>query len=157
MGSVALRRTPLPPADRPPGDIVCFSIFDWWQHGHGHSDFQLMMDLARDREVLLVKSLGMRMPLPGRSSDVALKIARKLGSILRGLRAPLRELPTFHVLSPLMLPAYGDSTLRRLNAAGVAWQTRAAMRVSGVTDPAVVVTVPEGHRRRARGADRPRR
>ncbi len=123
-------------------DVVCFSIFDWWHHGHGHSDFQLMMRLAEDRRVLLVNSIGMRMPTPGRSSRVMRRFARKARSTLKGLRTPLPQLPQYHVFSPLILPAYGDSALSRKGAALVAFQVRAAMRRIRIVDPLYVITVP---------------
>ena len=44
---------------------MCFSGQDWWCHNRAHSDFQLMLRVARDRPVLLVNSIGMRVPTPG--------------------------------------------------------------------------------------------
>ena len=71
---------------------VCFSAQDWWYHNRAHSDFQLMRG-SRAPPVLVVNSIGMRMPLPGRSSQPLRRILRKLRSIAKLVRRPLPELP----------------------------------------------------------------
>ncbi|MGK0204497.1 MAG: hypothetical protein ACI9S9_003582, partial [Planctomycetota bacterium] len=45
-----------------PRDIIIFCGQDWWYHSRAHSDFQLMTRAAKQRKVLLVNSIGMRMP-----------------------------------------------------------------------------------------------
>ena len=126
----------------PEPPYVCFAAQDWWYHNTAHSDFQLMRSVARDRPVLVVNSIGMRMPLPGRTTHVTRRVLRKLRSVLRLVRRPLPELPGFHVLSPLPLPLYGSEPARRLNAALVRAQVRAAMWWLGMHDPVFVVTLP---------------
>ncbi len=121
---------------------VCFSAQDWWYFSHGHSDIQLMTSIAREREVLFVNSLGMRMPRPGATTTPWSRIARKLSSASRGLCTPLPEVPGFHVLTPLFLPVYGDGLLARLNQTMVRSQVRRAMRKVGIRSPAVIVTLP---------------
>ncbi len=122
--------------------IVCFAGQDWWYHNRAHSDFQLMLRLAERRDVLLVNSIGMRVPLPGRSTQFLRRIARKAASVARLLRRPVAALPRFHVFTPLIFPFYGSAAARRLNAALVAFQVRAASRVLGLELPVVIVTVP---------------
>jgi glycosyltransferase involved in cell wall biosynthesis len=125
-----------------PPSFVCFSIFDWWYHGRGHSDFQLMTKLAEGHRVLFVNSIGMRMPVPGRTGRALFRIARKARSISKFLCSPLPDLPMFYVLSPLILPWYGNITLRAWHARIVAVQVRFAMRRAGIVRPIYVVTVP---------------
>jgi glycosyltransferase involved in cell wall biosynthesis len=122
--------------------FVCFAAQDWWCHSQSHSDFQLMRNVAADRPVLVVNSLGMRMPMPGRSSHALRRIGRKLRSMARYFRTPLPELPNFHVLTPLSLPIYGDTAWGRFNARLVAWQVRGISRLIGIRDPVCVVTIP---------------
>ncbi|NUW44939.1 glycosyltransferase [Nonomuraea rhodomycinica] len=133
-----LPRWPRETAQPAPG-YVCFSAQDWWYHNQAHSDFQLMRSIAAHREVLVVNSIGMRMPAPGKSTQVARRIARKLRSVAKLVREPL---PGFHVMSPLPLPFYGSPPLRALNAALVRAQVRAVCRSLGMRRPAVVVTIP---------------
>ena len=63
--------------------IVCFAGQDWYIHGRAHCDFQVMRELAGDDRVLVVNSIGMRVPIPGRTEAPARRIVRKLRSILR--------------------------------------------------------------------------
>jgi glycosyltransferase involved in cell wall biosynthesis len=122
--------------------ILCFAGQDWWYHNRAHSDFQLMLRIAGGRDVLLVNSIGMRAPLPGRSTQFLRRIARKARSMARRLRQPVAELPRFHVFTPVVLPFYGSPTARHWNAVLVAAQVRAALRRLRLADPIAVVTVP---------------
>ncbi|MEV0144986.1 MULTISPECIES: glycosyltransferase [unclassified Nonomuraea] len=136
----ALWRMPRWPRETPePPGYVCFSAQDWWYHNQAHSDFQLMRSIAAHREVLIVNSIGMRMPVPGRSTQVVRRITRKLRSVAKLVREPL---PGFHVMSPLPLPFYGSPLLRRLNAVLVRAQVRVVCRALGMRRPVVVVTIP---------------
>jgi glycosyltransferase involved in cell wall biosynthesis len=125
-----------------PDGIVCFAAQDWWYHSRAHSEVQLMLRLARDHPVLLVNSIGMRMPLPGRSTQPARRIGRKLRSFTRGLQAPVAGLPNFHVLSPVTVPLFGHPRVRALNASSIRAQVSRAMRRVGITRPVMFVTVP---------------
>jgi glycosyltransferase involved in cell wall biosynthesis len=125
-----------------PDGIVCFAAQDWWYHSRAHSEVQLMLRLAREHPVLLINSIGMRMPLPGRSTQPARRIGRKLRSFTRGLRTPVPGLPNFHVLSPVTVPLFGDPRARAMNASSIRAQVRRAMRRVGITNPVMFVTVP---------------
>jgi len=128
------------PTDGP--DLICFCGQDWWYHNRAHSDFQFMTRIARTRKVLLVNSLGMRMPTPGRSTRPFRRIFRKLGSILRYHRYPLPELPDFSVFSPIFLPLYGNPMLRAWNARFIRWQVELIARLRGIVEPHVFATMP---------------
>ncbi len=103
-----------------------------------------MRRIARRRPVLFINSIGMRMPIPGRTTQVARRILRKARSVLRSLRRPLPETPDFHVLTPVILPFYGSDALRALNASLVRNQVRLAARRVGIDldDAVVLVTIP---------------
>ncbi|HZB42693.1 MAG TPA: glycosyltransferase [Ilumatobacter sp.] len=122
--------------------FVCFSAQDWWYFNRGHSDFQLMTRVAREHPVLLVNSVGMRMPTRTNTSTPLSRIWRKIRSATRGLRSPLPDVPNFHVFTPLFLPVYGAGLLARLNQRLVLAQVRRACRRVDMLDPAVVVTLP---------------
>ncbi|MFB9674798.1 glycosyltransferase [Streptosporangium vulgare] len=121
---------------------VCFSAQDWWYHNRAHSDFQLMRSVAAHRKVLVVNSIGMRMPMPGRSTQVLRRVGRKLRSVAMLVRRPLRELPGFYVMSPLPLPFYGSPLARRVNALLVRAQVLAVSRALGLRQPVIMVTIP---------------
>lgn len=123
-------------------DIVCFCGQDWWYHNRAHSDFQLMTRAAKHRRVLLVNSIGMRMPVPGRSSLPLRRIFRKLKSMLRHVRRPLADTPDFVVMTPVLFPFYGSAKARAFNARSIRAQVGRVARRMGMVDPHIVVTVP---------------
>jgi glycosyltransferase involved in cell wall biosynthesis len=123
--------------------FIWFVAQDWWYHNRAHSDFQLMKEVARERPVLVVNSLGLRLPRPGKSTNPLRRIGRKLSSMSKLLRKPLPELPGFHVLTPVFLPFYGDGRLARLNARWIRAQVTFAARLAGLPEqPAIGVTIP---------------
>jgi GT2 family glycosyltransferase/glycosyltransferase involved in cell wall biosynthesis len=132
---------------RPDRDVsgpayVCFAAQDWWYHNTAHSDFQLMRSVAEQRKVLVVNSIGMRMPTPGRSTHVTRRVLRKLRSVAKLVRRPVPGLPGFHVMSPLPLPFYGSPALRRINAGLVRAQVRLVCLLLGIRRPVIMVTIP---------------
>lgn len=137
-----LRHWPRKPEQETAAGYICFSAQDWWYHNQAHSDFQLMRSIAARRRVLVVNSIGMRMPMPGRSTHVVRKIARKLRSVAKFVRRPLPDQPEFFVMSPLPLPFYGSPTLRSINAALVRAQVALVSRLLGMRDPVIMVTIP---------------
>lgn len=141
--SPTIRSAGDPPDGSEPG-WICFSAQDWWYFNRAHSDFQLMRRIARDRPVLLVNSIGMRMPMPGRTTQVTRRLLRKARSVLRFLTAPIPEIPDFHVMTPVVLPFYGSSVMRALNARLVRLQVRIAARRVGieVSRAVILVTIP---------------
>ncbi|MBO1751978.1 glycosyltransferase [Actinotalea sp. BY-33] len=127
---------------REPG-VIWFAAQDWWYHNRAHSDFQLMQEVARGRPVLLVNSLGLRMPRRGVSSNPGRRISRKLRSMAKLVRRPVPGLPQYHVMTPVMIPAYGSGIAARLNAWSVRQQVRIVSRLIGVGQrPYVAATIP---------------
>lgn len=123
--------------------FIWFAAQDWWYHNRAHSDFQLMKEVSRKQPVLVVNSLGLRVPKPGTSTNPLRRILRKLRSMTKLLRRPVPELPNFHVMTPIFLPFYGNGFLARMNALLIRFQVIVAARIAGVpTTPAVGVTIP---------------
>ena len=144
-GATSMPQQPHRPALEATGTgWICFSAQDWWYHNRAHSDFQLMRRVAQRRPVLFINSIGMRMPVPGRTTQVARRIVRKARSMLRFLSQPLAETPGFHVLTPVILPFYGSSTARAANAWLIRKQVRLAAQRVGIdpSDAVVFVTIP---------------
>ncbi|WP_426241942.1 glycosyltransferase [Nocardioides sp. LHG3406-4] len=137
---------PEPGAPPTPGQergFVWFAAQDWWYHNRAHSDFQLMREVARDRPVLVVNSLGLRLPTRGTSTHSGRRILRKLRSTAKLVRRPLPDNPGFHVMTPLLLPLYGDTMGARLNAWLVRQQVRVVARSLGLgAAPDIGVTIP---------------
>ena len=107
-------------------DYIGFAAVDWWYHNQAHSDVQLLTRLARDHKVLIVNSIGMRIPLPGKTSRPFYKIWRKIKSVARLLRRPIAALPNLYVYSPLPWPFYRSAAARNFGAWFVRTQVLAA-------------------------------
>lgn len=130
-----------PAAPNGPG-VVSFAGLDWWYHNQAHADFQLALRLSKHRRVLVVNSIGTRIPAPGRSTQPVARIRRKLAAVARLVRRPRADLPDFYVYSPLTVPAYGSPWGRRLNAILLRTQLRLVTRWLRLVEPAVLVTPP---------------
>lgn len=131
-----------PSTDNSTPAYVCFSAQDWWYHNQAHSDFQLMRRIAAHRKVLLVNSIGLRMPTPGKSTQFLRRIARKAASVARLVRRPLPDVPGYHVVTPLPFPFYGTPGLRKLNAVVVRAQVRCVCLALRIRNPIIVATIP---------------
>ncbi len=126
----------------PPG-FIWFAAQDWWYHNQAHSDFQLMRHVATTRRVLVVNSLGLRLPRRGSSTNPARRILRKARSTAKFIRRPVPAVPGFHVMTPVILPLYGEGRGARLNAWLIRQQVRVAARLVGISrDPDIGVTIP---------------
>jgi glycosyltransferase involved in cell wall biosynthesis len=101
-----------------------------------------MVETARTRQVLIVNSIGTRVPVRGRSTMPLRRITRKARSVAKLMRQPLAERPGLHVMTPLSIPILESDRWRRFNAALVRVQVKVALRHLGIRDPVVVVTVP---------------
>lgn len=127
------------PLDETGPAYVCFSAQDWWYHNRAHSDFQLLRRVAGHRKVLLVNSIGMRMPSPGKSTQFLRRILRKARSVAMLVRRPA---PNFYVMTPVPLPFYGSPLVRKLNSVLVRFQVRAVSWFLRLGTPVFVVTIP---------------
>jgi glycosyltransferase involved in cell wall biosynthesis len=125
-----------------PPDIIIFCGQDWWYHNRAHSDFQLMTRAAKHRKVLLINSIGMRMPTPGKSPMPFRRVWRKFGSMLRNVCQPLAETPGYTVMTPILFPFYGNEKARAFNAAFIRFQVMRQARKMGIQNPHIIVTVP---------------
>lgn len=119
-------------------DMLCFS-HDW--SADPLSKTHLMRLLARDNRVLWVNSIGYRAPTAS-SRDFA-RAARKILAAVAPLQQPE---PNLHVLSPLVIPAYGRPWVRSFNRWFLRLQVKRAMRqlhferpINWVFNPAAAV------------------
>jgi glycosyltransferase involved in cell wall biosynthesis len=98
-----------------------------------------MLKMSERLPVLFVNSIGMRTPLPGKCTQPAKRIFRKLSSIMKGLR---KVGPAMWVYSPLMLPPGSSPLVRKINARLIANQVRRALMRIGIGRWFTWVTVP---------------
>ena len=118
--------------------IICIGGEDWWYHNRGHFDFQIMRRLGKDRPVLFVNSLAVRMPSLKDKSQFTAKIGRKLRSLARGL---VRVENNFWVFSPASMPG---PTGQKLSGWVLAPQIKIAAARAGIRKPLLWVHCPAG-------------
>lgn len=125
-------------ADRPFDGIICIGGEDWWYHNRGHFDFQIMRRLAKDRPVLFVNSIAVRMPSLKEKSQFAARIGRKLKSLARGL---VRVENNFWVFSPASVPGPAG---QKLSGWALAPQIKLAAARAGIKRPLLWIHCPAG-------------
>lgn len=108
-------------------DIVAFSN-DW--SGDPLSKTHLMRILARRNRILWVDSLGNRAPR-AQAHDLG-RILTKARAFARGIREVERNL---HVMSPLAVPFFGNSTVEVANGLFVKAQISGALKWLGMERP----------------------
>ena len=118
--------------------IICIGGEDWWYHNRGHFDFQIMRRLAKDRPVLFINSLGVRMPSMSDKSLFMKRITRKLKSLRRG-RVNVEN--NFWVFSPLSAPGKLGRTISEITLAP---QIKAAAKYAGIKKPLLWMHCPAG-------------
>jgi glycosyltransferase involved in cell wall biosynthesis len=101
-------------------DLLCFS-HDW--NSDPLSKTHLMRLLAKENRVLWVNSIGYRTPTASK------KDFGRAWKKLKAAAVPVREaIPNLFVLNPLVIPAMGNTTVRRFNQRFLRWQVKRAMR-----------------------------
>lgn len=126
-----------------PISFICFGGQDWWYHNHGHVDFQLMRQYAREHKVLYINSLVMQKPKFKEFNYFFEKFRRKSASILRGLR---QVESNFWVYSPFSLPVFHIPVLSRLNELLIKIQVQLVASILKIQNPLVWVVCPTAGR-----------
>ena len=118
--------------------IICFAGEDWWYH-HPHSKNHLMRRFARaGNKTIFVNSISMG--LPGISNkDLIPKILRKLKSYSKLARTTDEGIT---VVSPAVLPFYGNPATRKLNERLLLAQIGRLAKQKGMTDPILWIAIP---------------
>jgi len=98
-----------------------------------------MKRLAKDRKVLYINSLGVRIPSLRNDRHALKKIIRKLRSLCHFIRKVDDKM---YVLSPLSLPLFGNDFGRKLNTFLVYLQVRFVMTLLGIKKSVFYVGCP---------------
>jgi glycosyltransferase involved in cell wall biosynthesis len=119
--------------------VVFFGNVDWWYHNRGHSSTRTATRLARRVPTLYVNSIGMRMPVPGRTEVAWGRYLRKIKSLARGLRRD--EATGLWVYTPLFVPRYTAGWIE-VNGRLLAAQVMLLRRMLGMRNPSAFVSMP---------------
>ena len=119
--------------------VIWFGNVDWWYHNRGHSPARLATRIARRVTTVWINSIGMRMPVPGRTEIAWSRYHRKFKSLLKGLR---RDPATgMWIYSPIFVPSY-SSRMIELNGILIAAQVKLLRRWFRMRRPSACVSMP---------------
>lgn len=129
------RRSPAQPCD----GVIWFGNVDWWYHNRGHASVRMANRIARMVPTVWINSIGMRMPVPGKTDIAWKRYTRKLKSMFKGLRRD--ETTGMYVYSPWFIPRYSPKMLE-LNGWLLAQQVRLIQWRLRMKKPAACLSMP---------------
>ncbi len=119
--------------------VIHFGNVDWWYHNRGHASVRMASRLAQRVPTVWINSIGMRMPVPGKTEIAWSRYWRKLKSLTRGLkRDPVSGL---YIYSPLFVPRYSPAMLE-FNGHLLAQQVKWICWRLGIKQPSALVSMP---------------
>ena len=119
--------------------VLWFGNVDWWYHNRGHASTRMASRIAGYVPTVWINSIGMRLPMPGKTEIAWTRYLRKLKSLFKGLRRD--EQTGMWVYSPLFVPRYSprwlefNGWLLALQARQIAWRL-------GMRRPSACVSMP---------------
>jgi hypothetical protein len=89
--------------------VIWFGNVDWWYHNSGHASIRMATRIARRVPTVWINSIGMRLPVPGRTEIAWRRYQWKLKSLFKGLQ---RDPDTgMWIYSPLFVPLYSPQMI----------------------------------------------
>jgi hypothetical protein len=119
--------------------VVHFGNVDWWYHNRGHSSVRMATRIAKHVPTLWINSIGMRMPVPGKTEIAWSRYWRKIKSLTRGLKRDPQS--GMYIYSPLFVPLYSEKMLQ-FNGWLLALQVKILRWRLNMKHPSAVVSMP---------------
>lgn len=120
-------------------DIVCISSIDWDFNWQGSQEIASRLAEAGNR-VLFIENTGVRSPRLKDAGRIVRRFRHWLSSL--GTHGLHKVNPNLYINSPLVLPPFGVSSGRRLNAKLFLRQVRHAVRHLGMKDVLILCYLP---------------
>ena len=119
--------------------IVHFGNVDWWYHNRGHSSIRMATRIAKHVPTVWINSIGMRMPVPGKTEIAWSRYWRKIKSLTKGLqRDPISGM---YIYSPIFIPRY-TPTMLQFNGWLLALQVKIVCWRLKIKTPSALVSMP---------------
>jgi len=119
--------------------VIFFGNIDWWYHNRGHSSVRMATRIAKRVPTVWVNSIGMRMPVPGKTEIAWARYWRKLKSLTRGLQ---RDSETgLYIYSPFFIPRYSPRMLE-FNGQLLLAQVKIVCRRLKIKRPSAIISMP---------------
>jgi hypothetical protein len=119
--------------------IIHFGNVDWWYHNHGHSSIRISTQLVQRVPVVWINSIGMRLPIPGKTEIAWSRYWRKLKSLMRGLRRDADS--GMYIYTPLFIPFYSPFFLE-FNGILLSLQVKFLCWYLNIKRPSAFVSMP---------------
>ncbi len=118
-------------------DWICLTADDYW-NSNPHSRYHIAKEFTKISKVLWVNSIGTRFPSIKKKKGISL-IIRKIKSYLIYYRTPE---PNLYVLSPLTIPVFYGSFVKRINAELLWLQIKIVGTILGLKNPSYFISSP---------------
>jgi glycosyltransferase involved in cell wall biosynthesis len=120
-------------------DLIVFGE-DWGRHPS--STQHIIRELAKDRDVIWVNSIGLRRPKIS-FSDLS-RMAMKLGNLIAGRvkQKTVSKPERMTIVEPIAIPMPGNSVAARINRAVMGNKLRSVMRQRNMTSPVLWASLP---------------
>jgi glycosyltransferase involved in cell wall biosynthesis len=119
--------------------VIHFGNVDWWYHNRGHASVRMATRLVQRVPTVWVNSIGMRMPVPGKTEIAWARYWRKLKSLTKGLRRD--PVSGMYIYSPIFVPRYSPAMLE-LNGKLLSAQVKIVCKRLKIKHPSALVSMP---------------
>ena len=119
--------------------VIHFGNVDWWYHNRGHASVRMATRIAKYVPTVWINSIGMRMPIPGKTEIAWSRYWRKIKSLTKGLkRDPVSGM---YIYSPIFIPRYSP-TMLQVNGWLLAFQVKIVCWRLKIKQPSALVSMP---------------
>ncbi|MDM8565870.1 hypothetical protein QUF74_09480 [Candidatus Halobeggiatoa sp. HSG11] len=119
--------------------VIHFGNVDWWYHNRGHASVRMATRIAKHVPTVWINSIGMRMPVPGKTEIAWSRYWRKIKSLTKGLkRDPVSGM---YIYSPIFIPRYSP-TMLQVNGWLLNLQVKIVCRRLKIKHPSALVSMP---------------
>ncbi|MDM8569000.1 hypothetical protein QUF50_05755 [Thiotrichales bacterium HSG1] len=119
--------------------VIHFGNVDWWYHNRGHASVRMATRIAKHVPTVWINSIGMRMPVPGKTEIAWSRYWRKIKSLTKGLqRDPVSGM---YIYSPIFIPRYTPAMLQ-VNGWLLALQVKIVCWRLKIKHPSALVSMP---------------
>lgn len=119
--------------------VIHFGNVDWWYHNRGHASVRMATRIAKRVPTVWINSIGMRLPVPGRTEIAWTRYWRKLKSLTKGLKQDPDS--GMYIYSPFFIPRYSPAMLK-LNGRLLHFQVQWVCKRLGIKHPSALVSMP---------------
>ncbi len=119
--------------------VIHFGNVDWWYHNRGHASVRMATRIAKHVPTVWINSIGMRMPVPGKTEIAWSRYWRKIKSLTKGLRRD--PVSGMYIYSPIFIPRYSP-TMLEVNGWLLALQVKIVCWRLKIKQPSALVSMP---------------